>query len=281
MNCRCLVFGHGIIGEQGVRRLLSMGVDVVGIFGHKAGADDWQPSLSRIAESLGVEYFLDADLSASQTLKIVRSMRADVAVSLYYRDLIPDGLLTLTRRGGINLHGSPLPLYRGRAPVNWMVLRGETVGGVTLHIMTRRPDAGPIIAQRKFPIGERDTAYDVLLQVKKHGLELLEEYLPAFIAGTVTATPQGKGSYFGRRCPEDGLIDWNRPASEIYNLVRALTRPYPGAFTYYKGRKLMVWWAEKEPEIQLAPGRIVPDGHVLLAGTATHALRLVDVEEGR
>jgi len=255
-----------------------MGLEIVGVFGHQTGADDWQPSIEGAARHFGAgkECFLDADLQEPWVVRKVRALRSDIMVSLYYRDLVPDQVLAQARLGGINLHGSLLPAYRGRAPVNWMVLRGETEGGATLHVMTRKPDAGPILAQRSFPICERDTAFDVLLNVKTHGLDLLEEYLPKYLRGRIATVPQGRGTYFGRRRPEDGQIDWNLPADAIYNLIRAVTRPYPGAFSLHDGRRLNVWWAEKEPAILLPPGLLRTDGKTILAGTGTHALRLVD-----
>jgi methionyl-tRNA formyltransferase len=195
--------------------------------------------------------------------------------------MIPDAILATARKGGVNLHGSPLPRYRGRAPVNWMVLNGEVEGGAALHVMTSRPDAGPLLAMRTFRIGPRDTAFSVLMQVEHLGMDMLRQALPRYLADELVPTPQkGRGSYFGRRTPEDGRIDWTWPAERIVNLIRAVTRPYPGAFTDLDGKRLYVWWAEAVPDRKLPPGTMVSEGGRLLAGTATCALHLVDCTGG-
>jgi methionyl-tRNA formyltransferase len=275
---RCALFGHGLVGEAGVEELRRLGLSPVVVYGHAPGRGDWQPSLAGVARRLGLPYFQDVDFGAGPEVARLASFGPDIIISLYYRDLLPDAVLETARFGGINLHGSPLPLYRGRAPVNWMVLNGETTGGATLHVMTRRPDGGPILGQKTFPIGPSDTAFDVLLNVKAHGLPLLEECVLPFMAGKLVPRPQGKGSYFGRRTPEDGRIDWNRSAQAIFNLIRAVTRPYPGAFTVVGERKLFVWWAAPAALASpLRPGELRWQAGALHAGTGTEPLRLDDV----
>jgi len=274
---RCALFGHGVVGEVGIGVLREIGVEPVLVFAHPQGAGDWQAGLRPAAELQGVPCIEDADLSDPALVERLLALDLDIHVSLYFREMIPDAILGTARLGGVNLHGSPLPRYRGRAPVNWMVLNGESEGGAALHVMTSRPDGGPLLALRTFPIGLRDTAFSVLAQVERIGMDLIRECLPRYLAGGLTPTPQkGRGSYFGRRTPEDGRIDWTWPARRIYNLVRAVTRPYPGAFADIDGKRLYVWWAEEMPDRRLPPGTIVREGNRLLAGTGTGALHLVD-----
>jgi methionyl-tRNA formyltransferase len=135
------------------------------------------------------------------------------------------------------MHGSLLPQYRGRAPVNWAVLHGERQTGATLHYMTEKPDAGDLVVQAAIPILPDDTAQEVFDKVTVAAEIALDGVLPALVAGKAPRTPQdpARGSYFGGRRPEDGVIDWRRDAGAIHNLVRAVAPPYPGAFTTVGG----------------------------------------------
>ncbi len=134
--------------------------------------------------------------------------------------------------GALNMHGSLLPRYRGRAPVNWAVIKGERETGATLHYMVTKPDAGDIVAQQAVPILPNDTAFDVFGKVTLAAEMVLDQVLPDLLAGTAPRIPQdlARGSYFGGRRPEDGRIDWDAGAAEIHNLVRGVAPPYPGAF---------------------------------------------------
>ena len=141
-------------------------------------------------------------------------------------------LLGVPRRGAFNLHGSLLPAYRGRAPVNWAVLHGEDRTGASLHYMVEKPDAGDLVSQAQVPILPDDTAHEVFEKVTVAAELALWQVLPQLVAGTAPRTPLAltPGNYFGGRKPEDGRIDWRQPARTIHNLVRAVAPPYPGAF---------------------------------------------------
>jgi methionyl-tRNA formyltransferase len=260
---KAVVLGYGLVGKACLHACLAAGVRPVAVYTHAQGADTWQEGLDAEARRLGLPCFVDVDLRDPEQIALLASWRADVLLSFYYRDVLPEAALTTARCGGLNLHGSLLPAYRGRAPVNWMVLHGETQGGATLHLMTRKPDTGPVVGAKRFPILPRDTAFDVLLKVKDAGVALVAECLGPYLAGHRSPTPQtGEPSTFGRRTPEDGRIDWARPASEIINLVRAVTRPFPGAFADLPdARRMIVWWAEEAPgHDALAPGHFSGEG---------------------
>ena len=156
---------------------------------------------------------------------------------------LPEEILRLPRLGAYNTHGSLLPKYRGRAPVNWAVLKGETKTGATLHLMTSKPDAGDIVDQEEVEIGPDDTAIVVQRRVTQASVQILERRLEELKAGTAPRRPQEESAAttFGRRRPEDGRIDWTRSALEVHNLVRAVTHPYPGAFTDIFGGKTFLW----------------------------------------
>jgi methionyl-tRNA formyltransferase len=162
----------------------------------------------------------------------VRALAPDFLFSFYYRSLLPAPLLASARRGALNIHGSLLPKYRGRAPVNWAILRGESETGATLHYMVEKADAGDIVDQLAVPILADDDAREVFAKVTVAAETILARSLPKLIAGNAARRPQGMlaGHYFGRRTPEDGRIDWSRPAREIHDLVRAVAPPFPGAF---------------------------------------------------
>jgi methionyl-tRNA formyltransferase len=157
------------------------------------------------------------------------------------------------------MHGSLLPKYRGRVPVNWAVLNGERETGATLHVMVKRPDAGDIVDQEPVPIGKDDTAFTVFGNVTAAARRVLERRIDALLSGTAPrrAQDESRASYFGGRKPEDGRIRWSRSAASIYDLIRAVTHPYPGAFTHAAGKQLFVWWARPLPGGGGKPGRVV------------------------
>jgi methionyl-tRNA formyltransferase len=158
-------------------------------------------------------------------------------------------LLNAARLGALNIHGSMLPRYRGRAPVNWAILHGEPQTGATLHYMTERADAGDIVDQLAVPILKDDEARDVFGKVTMAAEIILARSLPGLINGTAPRVPQQleAGQYYGRRRPEDGRIDWTRSATDIHNLVRAVAPPFPGAFGDVEGQRWMIHKTRVEP----------------------------------
>ncbi len=273
---RIVLLGHGRVGRHVLQVLAGMPCRVVAVCTHRAAPGDWQPSLAPDARRLGIPVQVDLPLGTEEAVAWLSALHPDLIVSAYFREIVPDAVLATARRGGINLHGSPLPSYRGRVPVNWMVLRGETEGGVALHVMTSRADRGPILGRRLFPIAPDETAFDALLNVAEHGGALLQECILPFLAGELAPTPQGPGETFGGRRPEDGRVDWSWPHQRIIDLVRAVTRPYPGAFAPVGSGTVELWWIEAVPEVMLEPGEVRLAGPAPLVGTGGCAVRLVD-----
>jgi methionyl-tRNA formyltransferase len=192
-------------------------------------------------------------------------------------------MLALATRGAYNLHGSLLPRYRGRVPVNWAILRGEHETGATLHRMVEKPDAGAIVAQQAVPILPDDTAQEVFDKVTLAAEMLLYRALPDLVAGTAGHFEQdlSQGSYFGGRGAEDGRIDWSRPALEIHNLIRAVAPPYPGAFTDAGGRRWRVLRSLRQPQrTTRSPqaGLYCEDGRLLADCGDGAVLRLLQLE---
>jgi methionyl-tRNA formyltransferase len=213
----------------------------------------------------------------------IAAMQPDLMLSVYYRHMIGTKILALPRLGAWNMHGSLLPKYRGRAPINWAVLHGEPRIGMTLHRMVKSADAGAVVDQEGVEIGARDTAEQAFRKVLPCARRVLARQIDALLAGTARETPQddSQATYFGGRKPEDGRIDWRQTSRNIFNLIRAVTDPYPGAFTDVNGSRLMIWWAEADSSAAKgkagAPGEILSLSPLVVA-TGDGALELTKTE---
>jgi methionyl-tRNA formyltransferase len=209
------------------------------------GETIWWRSPAALARGRGIEVATPASLAEPAATARIATAAPDFLFSFYYRSMMAAGILAIPQRGALNLHGSLLPRYRGRAPINWVLVQGESTTGVTLHYMDEKPDHGDIVDQVAIPIDFEDTARTLFDKAADAARVLLRRALPSLAAGTAGRRPQAhdQASYFGRRTPADGRIDWSWPPLRIHNLVRAVTRPYPGAFTEVAGRRLLVWSA--------------------------------------
>jgi methionyl-tRNA formyltransferase len=241
---RAVVFAYHDVGVRCLRTLLAHGVEVPLVLTHEdsPGETIWFESVSQHARWHGIEVHAPEDPNTPEVIDRVRSARPDFMFSFYYRSMLGAELLALPARGAYNVHGSLLPRYRGRVPVNWAVLHGERDTGATLHAMAVKPDAGDIVEQQAVPILPDDTAFEVFRKVTVAAEQALDRALPALIAGTAPHRPQNlaPGSYFGRRSARDGAIDWRAGAAAAHNLIRAVAPPYPGAFTEADGMSLRI-----------------------------------------
>ena len=221
-----------------------------------------------------------------RTQALVASYAPDFLFSFYFRFMLPAEVLALPRRGALNLHGSLLPRYRGRAPVNWVLITGETETGVSLHDMAAKPDAGDLVDQEAVAIDFEEAPRSLYAKLEKAAVVVLDRSLPLLLAGTAPRRPLdlAKGSYFGRRTPEDGRMDWAWPARRIFFLVRGVTHPYSGAFTFWQGRTLFVWWgAPVAEEHQVPPGTVLsvtPAGCLVAAGEGAFLATRCQAEGG-
>ncbi|NEX59886.1 formyltransferase [Noviherbaspirillum galbum] len=254
---RAVVFAYHNVGVRCLKVLLARGVQVGLVVTHEDNPNEtiWFESVAELCREQGIP-FITPDDPASQALKDrVAAAKPDIIFSFYYRHMLPVEVLAIAPLGAYNMHGSLLPRYRGRVPVNWAVLHGETETGATLHEMAAKPDAGAIIAQAAVPILPDDTAFEVFGKVTVAAEQALWTVLPAMIAGKIPRLPNdlSQGSYFGGRKPEDGRIDWSKPAQDIYNLHRAVAPPYPGAWTIANGKTFTLVQArlarEKTPDL--------------------------------
>ncbi|MCI1679045.1 MAG: bifunctional UDP-4-amino-4-deoxy-L-arabinose formyltransferase/UDP-glucuronic acid oxidase ArnA [Ewingella americana] len=242
---KAIVFAYHDIGCVGLQALVDAGYDVQAVFTHTDSPDEnnFFSSVARVGAGLNLPVYAPEDVNHPLWIDRIRELQPDVIFSFYYRNMLSEEVLSLAPLGGFNLHGSLLPRYRGRAPVNWALLKGETETGVTLHKMVKRPDAGDIVGQLAVPISNDDIALTLHGKVRDAAKVLLTDVLPKIKQGNVTLTPQdeSQASYFGRRTAADGEIHWHKSATEINNLIRAVTEPYPGAFTYLGQRKMTIW----------------------------------------
>lgn len=244
MKPRAVVFAYHNVGVRCLQVLLARGVEVALVVTHEDSPSEniWFGSVASVAREHGIAVITPADPAGAELREAVAAAQPDFIFSFYYRHMLPVALLALAARGAYNMHGSLLPKYRGRVPTNWAVLRGETETGATLHEMAAKPDAGAILGQTAVPILPDDTAAQVFDKVTVAAEQTLWRVLPALLAGEAPHLPNdlSLGSYFGGRKPEDGRLDWSKPAAEVYNLIRAVAPPYPGAFTELHGRRFVV-----------------------------------------
>ena len=262
MSSKAVVFAYHDIGCAGIEALLAAGYDIAAVFTH---ADDpkentFYGSVAQLCARHGIPVHAPEDANHPLWVERVAKLNPDFIFSFYYRNLLGEALLATARQGAFNLHGSLLPKYRGRAPANWVLVNGETETGVTLHRMVKRADAGAILAQQKVMIERSDTGLTLHAKLREAATQLLRDALPQLAKGTLSETAQdeSQATCFGRRTSADGKLVWSKPAEALYNLVRAVTQPYPGAFCAVGEHKLIVWQAEvvKGNEGQ-APGRVI------------------------
>ena len=241
---RAVVFAYHDVGVRCLGALLDAGVAVPLVVSHRddPGENIFFGSVAKLAASHGIECIYPDEPNTAEMVARVRDLKPDFLFSFYYRRMLRPDLLACAPRGAFNMHGSLLPSFRGRAPVNWAVLHGAQETGATLHEMVAKPDAGRIVDQEAVPIGTDDTAAEVFARVTGAADVVMRRALPKLLDGSAVLRPQdlAQGSYFGGRKPEDGRIDWRQGAQAVHNLVRAVAPPYPGAFTTVAGVELKI-----------------------------------------
>jgi UDP-4-amino-4-deoxy-L-arabinose formyltransferase / UDP-glucuronic acid dehydrogenase (UDP-4-keto-hexauronic acid decarboxylating) len=245
MPLKAVVLAYHNMGCIGLESLLKNGFEIAAVFTHKDDPKEnqWFRSVAQLAAQHNIPVFAPDDLNHPLWVEKIKAMQPDMLFSFYYRNMIKEPLLEIPKQGCFNLHGSLLPKYRGRAPINWVLVNGETETGVTLHHMTLKPDDGDIVAQSKIVISNDDTAQTLNEKLVSLAGEMLNQCLPQLKNSNAPRISQNhsQATYFSGRKPDDGEIHWNKSANEIRNLVRAVTQPYPGAFTFAGNRKLLIW----------------------------------------
>jgi len=276
-----LVFAYHDVGYECLDALIQNDEYIVAVVTHKDNPDEeiWFRSVAGLAKKYGIPVYAPESVNTPAWIEQIRAWGPDLIFSFYYRNMIQEEILNIPRLGAFNMHGSLLPRYRGRVPINWAILNGEKQTGVTLHHMVKKADAGDIVDQESVAIGLEDTAQDVFGKCVKAARLVLERRLDELTGGTAPRRPQdeSQATYFGGRKPEDGRIDWTKSAEAIYNLVRAVTQPYPGAFTAVGAKKLFVWWAKPAPGSGGKPGEVLSLDPLLVA-TGNGSLEIINAE---
>ncbi len=284
---RAVVFAYHDVGVRCLKALLSgdVAVPLVVTVPDDPAETRWFASVAETAADYGLDVLAPADANTPDLARRIGELQPDFLFSFYYRSMLGAPLLRAARRGALNMHGSLLPKYRGRAPVNWAVLRGERESGATLHYMVERADAGDIVDSQAVPILLDDDAREVFAKVTVAAETVLARSLPGLIAGSAPRRPQPivPGEYFGRRRPEDGRLDWSRTAFEIHNLVRAVAPPFPGAFGNVGGERWQIDRTRLAPEIVAPRGAwlFASGGQCYLASGDGKALRLLAARDSR
>ena len=239
-----VVFAYHDVGVNCLKALLNAGIQVDLVITHQDDPNEnvWFGSVAKLCTEKNIPYITPSANELVGFIPQLESLAPDYIFSFYYRHMIPEQILACAKIAALNMHGSLLPKYRGRAPVNWAILHGESETGATLHVMEAKPDAGDIVGQAAVSIDPDETATEVFGKVSKAAVEVMQQVLPSLIQGNVPRQPNElqKGSYFGGRKPADGQIHWDQTALQVHNLVRAVAPPYPGAFTDYQDQTMLV-----------------------------------------
>lgn len=283
---KIVVFGYGLVGHTCLKALIEAKENVVGVFTHPdaPGEPMWFPSVEKLAKAHKIPAIVTEGPKDSGVLEALEEMKPDLLFSFFYRKMIPESILSLARFGSFNMHGSFLPRFRGRAPINWVLVHGETQTGATLHHMVKSADAGAIVDQEEVAIGPTDTAFDLTHKVSAAAVKVLLRQLPALKEGLAPSIPQDetKATYFGGRSAKDSLIDWGQSPWQIHNLIRAVPYPYfPPAFTQYKGEKLEIR-SNRLPEgnalqTPAQPGQVVAKGESWVRIACGNGQEFIDI----
>ncbi|NQU15132.1 MAG: bifunctional UDP-4-amino-4-deoxy-L-arabinose formyltransferase/UDP-glucuronic acid oxidase ArnA [Desulfobacteraceae bacterium] len=284
---KTIVLAYHNIGCVGIEALLRHGFEISAVFTHKDDPQEtiWFDSVAELAASCNIPVYAPDDINHPMWVHKIEELGPDIIFSFYYRNIVRAPILEVPPSGCLNLHGSLLPRYRGRCPINWVLVKGEKETGVTLHHMTPRPDAGDIVSQKTIIISEDDTAKTLHEKMTGASLEMLDETLPQIINGTAPRIPQdhSKATYYGGRCPGDGEIDWAGTSKEVRDLVRAVSHPYPGALSHVGERKCLFWKVTDVPEYgrTQSPGTIViTDPLVIACGEGAVRIDFGQPEDG-
>ena len=282
---RILFFGYSEVGFACLSLLIERGDNVVALITHEDSPHEkiWFKTPAVAAKEKGIPVFTPESVNTPEWREKIAALKPDLILSVYYRHMIGTKILALPPLGAWNMHGSLLPKYRGRAPINWAVLHGESRIGMTLHRMVKSADAGAVVDQEGVEIGPRDTAEQAFRKALPCARAVLARQIDALLAGAAQETPQdeAQANYFSGRKPEDGRIIWTQTSRQIFNLIRAVTDPYPGAFVDVGAGRLMVWWVETDSPPTRgrrgAPGEVLSVAPLVVA-TADGALELTKTE---
>jgi methionyl-tRNA formyltransferase len=278
-------------GYRFAERLFEIGQDhTFTVFSFRE--DAWEPpfldDIQRLAQKHNATFYESRNVNHKKWIDFWDTTEVGLIFMVSWRYLVPKNIYNRATQGAYVFHDSMLPRYRGFAPTLWAMINGEQSTGVTLFEVVDAVDAGDIIDQKAVPIEQTDTIADVVANVTQTYLDLITKNFDALVNGTVQSQPQNhdEATFTCKWTPADSLIHWEQSSQDIYNLIRATTKPYPGAFCYLDGKKLTIWSAELQanPRDYVARvfGRVAEiykgEGTVILTGDGTILLKDVQLE---
>lgn len=276
-----VVCAYSPVGLSALQGLLETGVEVLALYTYAQSPDEtWFTPPAALAQEMGIPVRMEPRFNDERVYQALKALAPDFLFSFYFREMIEARFLEVARLGSYNLHGSMLPKYRGRAPINWVLVKGEAATGVTLHAMTPKPDDGDILAQASIPIEWDETALSLTMKAARAGRELLRSSVPRLIEGTAPRIRQktlGPSTYFGGRKPEDSRLDFTMTAQEAFNQIRAVADPWPNAFLRSGENVLKIPWGLPSP-LACPCGSFRETEEGVLLGFAKGSLRLHTLE---
>jgi methionyl-tRNA formyltransferase len=273
-----------------LNELFSRGEIIIAVYGLIEDNHEtlkYHMELERSCQERQVSVTMTKRITRENTKEITEVYQPDLIICVGWRTIIPSEVIHFPKYGCLGVHDSLLPKYRGFAPVNWCIINGETKTGVTLFHFSEGIDEGDIVDQHEIAIHPDWTAPELYERVIDESIKVVIENLDLLKEGRAPRKPQnhGEATYTCSRTPEDGLIDWHKPTTTIYNLIRGLAYPYPGAFTFYNGTRMHVWEARpiKSPPIYIGriPGRVVridPEQVEVLTGDSVLGIKTVQLD---
>ena len=280
---RVIFMGTPDFAVPSLEKLLEAGYEVCAVYtqpdkpkgrGHKLQA----PPVKELALQHEIPVFQPATLRKEEVQEELRSWNADVIIVVAYGKILPKAVLDMPPYGCINVHGSLLPKYRGAAPIQWTVIHGEKVAGVTTMFMGEGVDTGDMLLKTETPVGEEETAGELFDRLKDLGADLLLDTLKQLEQGTLKPTPQNEEE--ATRAPmlskELSVIDWTKSAQELHDLIRGLN-PWPSAYSYLEGKKLKLH-ASRVREGSGPPGKAFTQDGKLMVYCGEGALELVEIQ---
>lgn len=247
------------------------------------GTDENINSVKRFSVVSGIPFFQPSKKELYGYADYITDINPDLIIVCGYKFIIPREIFSIPKDGTINIHPSMLPRYRGQHVINWAIINGESETGVTLHFMEETLDSGAIIAQKSVPIFIEDTAKDLHDRVYLEACDLLEQVLLDYKQGRLLygiIQDLSEVSFFKPRKPEDGHIDWSKGSKTIYDLIRGVTRPWPGAYSYISGRKVIIWKAVIGPAISEKPyGKVfIANNNNIVVNTSDGQIIILDYD---
>lgn len=241
---RVLLLGNRKRGIACLDALIDRGDDVVGVVAPPdEGMEEWYPSIAEHARSLDLPVIQPAKVNDPDVVEQLNEWDPDLGIMAGYSQILGSTVLSVPKRGLINLHGGKIPEYRGGSTLNWMIIEGETEGGISILHTEEGIDTGDILLQETFPIELEDTILDVIETTNELFPNMLVTVLDRIEDGSIDPTPQSttEGAYYHSRRPQHGEVNWHQmTAKNVYDLSRALAGPYPSAYTFHDGEKLAI-----------------------------------------